>query len=182
MIKDTRIRASLWGVLVLSIALCAPARAGGQLPPSKSGPSMQEDLVRSRNSLPDRDRAAIHPGNPLKLIGREQGDNDLRSSTPALARSNRVLAEVDEEQNHKRALAMVGEGASFTEPVLPPASTRACAATTPADSGATSGEIPASSSSGEWPWAIGIGAGALLVLWIQKRFGLAFLARGSARG
>jgi hypothetical protein len=47
------------------------------------------------------------------IVGREQGDNDLRSRTPALARSDHLAAMVDPEEAHARALALYEEGAGF---------------------------------------------------------------------
>lgn len=63
------------------------------------------------------DRARIHPGDPLALVGVEQGDNDLRGRTPALANSARAPTLVDADEHYRRTLALYEKRAHFTAPL-----------------------------------------------------------------
>lgn len=63
------------------------------------------------------DRARIHPGDPLALVGVEQGDNDLRGRTPALANSVRAPVLVDADENYRRTLALYENRAQFNTPL-----------------------------------------------------------------
>jgi hypothetical protein len=71
------------------------------------------------DTLGSRYRPAIHPGDPLVIVGNEQGDNDLRSITPNLARGEHAPQLVDTDENYKRALAMYGDGQMFHTPPRP---------------------------------------------------------------
>ena len=68
-----------------------------------------EELVRST------DRERLHRDVAVELVGREQGDNDLRSGTSALAKSDRATAPVDIDELYQRRLAMYDEGATFQD-------------------------------------------------------------------
>lgn len=71
-------------------------------------------LSEARRELSERTRDELHPSDdPMVVVGHEQGDNDLRKRTPALARSDRVAATIDPEAAHERALALYSEGAKF---------------------------------------------------------------------
>lgn len=64
------------------------------------------ELAGQRAIVRQRDRSAMHPGNPLVLVGVEQGGNDLRSKTPALASVERNARPVDAEALHDEKLQL----------------------------------------------------------------------------
>jgi hypothetical protein len=63
------------------------------------------------------DRARIHPGDPLALVGVEQGDNNLRGRTPVLENSVRAPTLVDADEHYRRTLALYENRAHFNAPL-----------------------------------------------------------------
>ncbi len=123
-------------------------------------PSAQEsDLI-----LTQRVRSAIHPGDPLHVVGNEQEGNDLRSRTPALERTDHRAREVDEAELPARTRAAYADRALFSAPPCasaPSVSVAARRAKGPAPEGALGGS--------RWPTVLGLGAGALGLLWLVAR-------------
>lgn len=64
-----------------------------------------------------RGREILHEGDPLDLVGLEEGDNSFRHRTPILEQSDRAVAMVDLDENYRRRLAMYSDQGSFTEPL-----------------------------------------------------------------
>ncbi len=60
----------------------------------------------------------MHDGDPLLLIGLEQGGNDLRSLTPALANSDREAKQLNPDDLYERTIAMYDKGAHFNSAPL----------------------------------------------------------------
>ncbi len=87
--------------------------ARGQAPDS---PSENATNAEIESVLGARNRARMHPGNPLEIVGVEQGANDIRSRTPALANSNRAVVVLNADELHDRTLAMYENGARFSQP------------------------------------------------------------------
>lgn len=117
------------------------------------------------------DRARIHPGDPLALVGVEQQGNDARARTPVLANSVRRTESVDADENYRRTLAMYEQGARFHTP-LAPADPRAAHAADASNAARPSAArtAPASASSSILPW---IGAALLACAvagWTVLRF------------
>jgi len=108
--------------LALALALCGPS--GAQEPALDSVEESQLDRVPSPANpgavLFSRDRELMHPGDPLLVVGLEQGDNSFRDRAPALFASDRAPLQVDPEENYRRRLSMYEEAASFRV-ALPPA-------------------------------------------------------------
>lgn len=73
-----------------------------------------EPVVAERR-LPDADREEIHPGDPLRLIGVDEGDNVLLEDTYALKRSESQPVLVDLDDQRARQLALF-EGQTFDRP------------------------------------------------------------------
>lgn len=120
-------------------------------------------------ALRAHDRARIHPGDPLALVGVEQGGNDARARTPALANSVHTATPIDADENYRRTLAMYESGARFHVPLAlaEPDATRAPAA--PRNAPSAPAPAPAEASS-RLPW---IGAALLalgLLAWSFVRF------------
>ncbi|MSR60894.1 MAG: hypothetical protein EXS08_00410 [Planctomycetes bacterium] len=157
---------------VLSLCLLAGASAAQESDPLAPGSAQ---LKRTEGVLHGRNRTALHHGEALTIVGLEQGDNDLRKSTPALARSNRVAALPDPEAAHARALALYEDGANFTSP--PP---RLRGSVTPEPSPAEPAraraepQAAAEATPSKWPWILGFAVlvGGVL-LWAKKRLHLA---------
>lgn len=74
---------------------------------------------RSDSVLLERNRRAMHPSDPLTIVGAEQRGHDIRSPTPALARSDRRAAKLDPEELHRRTIEVYEHGTSFVEPTAP---------------------------------------------------------------
>jgi hypothetical protein len=66
----------------------------------------QEPLERPTPGFTGRDRDMLHPGDPLRIVGIEQEENAIRARTPALERSDRRVALVQEDELRERKLAM----------------------------------------------------------------------------
>ena len=68
----------------------------------------------------DRDREILHDGDPLRISGLEQGDNEIRSRTPALAKTDelreRKLAMYEGRQRVHRPLALAGGDGAWRKP------------------------------------------------------------------
>jgi len=64
-----------------------------------------------------RGREILHNGDPLDLVGLEEGDNGFRHRTPILEQSDRAVAMVDFDENYRRRLTMYSDRRSFTEPL-----------------------------------------------------------------
>jgi hypothetical protein len=99
-------RAPLVSLVLAGALAAAPLTGQGRyLPPEGQDPV----LVRGV----EFDRLDESLGEP-RLVGHEQGDNDFRGRTPALARGNRSIAPVDVERLHRRKIAMYEDGEVFT--------------------------------------------------------------------
>lgn len=109
-------------VALLWLALAGAAAA--QQPALDSVRESQVDRVPSPANpgavLFSRDRELMHPGDPLLVVGLEQGENSFRDHAPALFASDREPLLVDRDENYRRHLAMYEESASFRA-ALPPA-------------------------------------------------------------
>lgn len=132
----------------------------------------EEALLRSRS------RAGMHPSNPLKISGREQDGNDLRSKTPALERGNTATASVDGDEAYTRAIAMVESRTRFQAPPARVNATEtfasaaaAARASRKAAQRASDAAQDGGGSSPRLPWVLGgFAAAAILVLgWITLR-------------
>ncbi len=155
-------------------ALCG-SNLRAQVPPpaaSPAEPSARPDALELK-ALRERYRPALHPGDPLKISGNEQGGNDLRAITPILARGEHEPQPVDIETSYRRALAMYGEGQQFHAP-LPlapgaespaPAPLRHAAPQAPAES------APKVQRPEATPWSVlsGLFVSTLLIAWFLVR-------------
>lgn len=161
-------------VLVVALAGIAPVtRAQGSAPesPAEPKPTVQEQVM-----LRGRNRALLHPSEPLKIGGREQDGNDMRSGTTALQRGKTATAGVDGDDTYERAIAMVENRAVFSTPPTRAAGETASAASAArkasSDRQRKAGAIDDSPRpSSNMPWAIGgLVAAALAVFgWLFVR-------------
>ena len=172
---------------VLLVLLCTTAVGAAQQKtsdgPSNAATSASKgdgggdvSLSQAQNTLRERNREALHPGEPLTIIGLEQGDNDLRSRTPALAGGEQVARRVDPVDDYARKLAMYDDGAVFHAPARSASSARESTPDGPAPAVRAKAAPPtqAKSQARSVAWAIGFGlcVGATL-WWVQKRMRLA---------
>jgi len=136
-------------------------------------PTVQEQvLLRGRN------RAMLHPSDPLVIGGREQGDNEMRSGTSALKRGKTATGGVSGDDSYRRAIAMVESRTMFTTPPL--RTVLASEVGTVEDArpsekekrsrAAPATKVPAPASS-NMPWAIGgvVAAAVAFASWICMR-------------
>jgi len=98
-------RACALGALALSISAPASTQEQAEL-------TVQE----SQAVVNQRLRAEIHPGEPLNVVGLEQGDNNFRAATPALENNDGMVALVDRDELRRRRLALYA-GATMTHPL-----------------------------------------------------------------
>ena len=89
--------------LLLSASAWWIGLAGPAVAQQTGSGDVDNSLIRTEGLLPGRNRATMHPGNPLTIVGLEQAGRDLRSGTPALEQSDRAVALVDPEENRRRA-------------------------------------------------------------------------------
>jgi len=133
------------------------------------------------DTLRTRMRSTMHPGDPLRLVGNDEEGNDLRASTPALARGTHDPALVDSEANYQRALAMYGDGTHFhtplprapgsePDPITPRPKTRRNAPIVE--------EAPADRGPAAAPWSVlsGLLVSGLLLAWFFVRVRPALMA------
>ena len=146
---------------------------------SLAGPAWAQRSADGETLLHDRKRAAMHPGDPLTIVGLEQGGSDLRSRTPVLAQSNRSIALVNTDENYRRTLAMYEEGATFHQPLplLHPQASAFSDSTTGNPSALSRAKLPVpDSASSDWPWVLGLGLVGLLMVWFQRKSSRASVA------
>jgi hypothetical protein len=127
-------------------------------------PSLQE----SRDILQSRNRTLMHPGDPLLIVGVDQGDNDMRARTPALANSNKVVKQVDQGEAYQRALAMYESGATFKSPISQAADEEGQHknhSSKPANA-----PVPVQAAA-QWPWLVALAISIAFMVWLGKRFG-----------
>ena len=118
-----------------------------------------------------RDREAMHPGRPLTLVGIEQGGNDFRARSPALAKCDRTVTRVATEESRRRLLSMYEQGtrfheppASFYRPIPGPASR--------ADAAPREDESATLAAGDLMPACLALALFAPLGVWIRRRFAL----------
>jgi hypothetical protein len=176
-------------------ALCAGGGAYAQSISRSDGQSASS-AGRTTDLLPGRNRARMHPGNPLVIVGVEQGDNDIRSRTPVLAQSDRAATFVNPDENYRRTLAMYDQGASFHDPLLGRTQTKAYIprhgasdpAPAPSSAAAELGEDSNKSRLWRtldvllrgWPWLAGAIFSMVVGALFLKRFGLSVLKPGTS--
>lgn len=135
-------------------------------PPSqKSAPGELGDILRAR------DRDAMHPGQALVIIGREQDGNDLRSRTPALAQADHKNAIVNVDDVYQRTLAMYEDGTVFHGPPAPVAVAEEAIESTPTEPARASAvpDVALVPTASRWPWRIaGIIVAIALMGWLKR--------------
>jgi len=154
-----------------------PLRAQ-KTPPQQ--PSAQEDGSFRREDielLRDRYRPSIHPGDPLHIVGSEQGGNSLRTATPLLARGEHTPQQVNIEASHQRALEMYGDGTLF-HAALPSASRTPPTAGTPQQHPSMPEPTSQERGPATTPWSMikGVLVSALLIVWFFMRVRPALVA------
>jgi len=179
--------------LVLSTVAAVAVRGTPVTAQQKASPapSNTKEMIQSQSVLTGRNRVTLHPGNPLNIVGLEQGDRDLRADTPALQQSDRTVAMVDEEENYRRTLAMYESGTTVHEPLTARAmpwssvsgptpqiarySSESPDAVRSAASAARAAADRAGSGASRVAWicAFGLSAGALFAIWAVRRWTLA---------
>ncbi|MDZ4775113.1 MAG: hypothetical protein SGI72_18500 [Planctomycetota bacterium] len=75
------------------------------------------EMNAQKENLRDRNRGSMHPGDPLVIVGIEQGNNEIRSRTPALASAVRTPVIVDDDLAYKRKLALFEGGGRAMQPL-----------------------------------------------------------------
>lgn len=106
----------LGAVVVVS---CVPA-LGYQDEKADLDQAGKHELSEQRATIRERNRSTLYPGDPLVLVGVEQGDNDLRSRSPALKNGQVVPRQVDLEQLREQKLGLYREEARAPQPVSIP--------------------------------------------------------------
>lgn len=147
--------------MLLAALLATPAASARQ----GTRPAPQPDDTRV---LFERDRATMHPGDPLRVAGLEADGNDLRSRTPALAKAVRGSTERDPEVARERALAMFALRARFS--AAPPARPAPDAAgreeTGPSAAPARAKATARDTAWPTWTWVSALGVvAAVVVAW-----------------
>ncbi len=161
-------------VLVVALAGITPVTsAQDAAPESQAEP---QATVQEHVMLRGRNRALLHPSEPLKIGGREQDGNDMRSGTTALQRGMTRTAGVDLDDTYERAIAMVENRTVFSTPPTRVSAQSSSAANAARKATAGSKRKAGSTDrsplpSSNMPWAIGgLVAAALAVFgWLFVR-------------
>ncbi len=112
--------------LVCALSSCLPALAFAQASNKANAPVAPAKVdvrVHGMNAdqldeqLKSRNRTVIHPGEPLRVVGLEEGDNGFRDRTPLLENAEGMASAVDLKELRERRLAMYTTGANFHTPV-----------------------------------------------------------------
>lgn len=151
-------------VLVLGAAVMTVPARGQQEKPSER----DTDRANAEAVLRERDRELMHPGDPLTVVGVEQQGNDIRTRTPALARSDRYTACVDVDEHYHRTLAMYESGASFQSALRPGPGVEARKRSLRplrGHSPSVGNESAAIGASNAWPWIFALGTALLIAVW-----------------
>jgi len=119
-VSVVRTRAAIAAVLVSASLLGAPLRAqdGGSgaaadAPPPKAPEYVSKDDL---HVLEEPERERMHPGDPLDLVGIDEGDPNFRRRTPTLARNVAAAVEVDLDELREQRLAMYESGHVARQP------------------------------------------------------------------
>ncbi len=175
-------------------AACAAALGGSPLRAQQAPaapPPAKEEAVQERSTEDSSDvpqpadiealrqhyRPALHPGDPLRIVGNEQDGNQLRENTPLLGRGEHASLQVDIEASYQRALAMYGDGASFHSPL--PTAEKAEPAARPRPPRETAPEVaPKVRGPEATPWSVlaGVSVSVLLLVWFFVRVRPALVA------
>lgn len=110
----TRVLEGSRSALLVGLLLGASSLAAAD---AQDPPEQGLSTVDSEALLRDRHRETLHPGEPLRIVGLEQGDNDFRARTPALVRSDRAALQVDPDEQYERRLAAYTNGSTFHRPL-----------------------------------------------------------------
>ncbi|MCB9916755.1 MAG: hypothetical protein H6828_16665 [Planctomycetes bacterium] len=105
----------------VAATLLAAVTLAAYAPAQEDAPGPRETDPADVERLWQRGREVLHPGEPLDLVGSEQGGNDFRGRTPALERSDRQGAQVDLDVLRERKLAMYSGAQTFSAPPPPAA-------------------------------------------------------------
>lgn len=164
-----RIIATSSVALILFLLVPSGRAQGGDQASTAQSEGIAE-FEAQKDSLRERNRSAMHPGDPLLIIGVEQGDNDIRSRSPALLQSDRAATRVDAEEAHERRLALFDSGGlnqqAVTVPRSPAAATRAVVKKQSASEG-----VETTTGRHILAWCIGLLISTLFTAWMFKRFG-----------
>lgn len=157
--------------LLLSVAQVSAQRAERE-PDAVDPARSQAEISEQRERLRERDRATMHPGAPLTLIGVEQGDNDIRSRTPALMQSDRNAALVDPEDAYQRTVEMFESGARFHAPTAMLSGSRPATTAPPERTHSEAQPSKAEPDRKVLQWVLSLLISAILCAWGFKRFGM----------
>lgn len=165
---------TLLGTTLAGLALCAALSQAPLLaaPQQEEAPGPERVSEEVDRRLWSRGREILHTGDPLDLVGREEGDNDFRRRTPALESSDREVQHVDRDELYRRRMAMYTEGKAFHTP-LPAASGWLPASRPPVASRVeppTSDAKPTGESEGGSAWPIVLPGSLLLLILVLIRF------------
>lgn len=105
---------------VCSFVLASGVLAQGELDVGRTtdGSVSKPELEEQKQNLRERNRSSLYPGDPLVIVGIEQGDNDIRSRTPALLNSDRKSTRVNDDEAYRRKLALYEDGGHTLQPVV----------------------------------------------------------------
>jgi hypothetical protein len=156
------------GVALVAAVVLVAADAYAQKP---APPRTPTETDRANELLYERNRSLMHPGDPLLLMGREQGDNEMRARTPALAQGDRSIAHVDPAENYARALALYEDRATFHQPLIAViAAPEGESAPAPATEDAPKAVVHAPERTGSrWVWLLALGLPVGLFAWLFVR-------------
>ncbi len=106
----------------LLCALCIVVLGGSSIAQEKEWPEVPARMQESASSkeldvLRIRGRQILHKGEPLDLGGIEEGGNDFRSRTPALANHVKESTQVDLDEVYRRKMAMYSTEERFSAPL-----------------------------------------------------------------
>lgn len=99
--------------LLLACACVGAQSAAAQEEASQGAIDSREVERRLR----ERNRSELNPFEPMAISGLEQNGNDLRSRTPALLKSDRNSAQVDQAENYGRMIEMYEMASVFHSPL-----------------------------------------------------------------
>jgi hypothetical protein len=151
------------------IAACALGTARAQ-DDSRDPVEHPRTSTHDKEILDSRNREHMHPNDPLRISGLQQGTRDHLANTPALENNDHKTTAVAQDELYRRTLAIYTNHASFNAPLPVDFAATQEVNGTPKRHTPRVATAPDAAPSRVWPWAVGAGIATAIAVWSLSRF------------